>query len=128
MRVHQNILTEGSLPIWMRRTYPALWAHPLGVGVARWKRRWTYVTTVGLQLQPKKTPLRLVASSLAFSVGETHLKDRNWVGEPFEIERSLGVEIEALPNTEITHCCRNGDAAWRGHSAKSCRQLDRRPE
>jgi hypothetical protein len=119
VRVHQNILTEGSLPIWMRRTYPALWAHPLVV----WRR--TMERSLDLWQDRRATTstkedLSAVGGELArLSVGETYFKDRNWVGEPFEIERSLGVEIEALPNTEITHCCRNGDAAWRGHSAKS---------
>ena len=72
--------------------------------------------------------LELVANLAPLSRVETYLKDGNWVGEPFEIERSPGIEIKALPNTEFTYGCRNGDATWRGHSAKSCRQLNRRPE
>ena len=59
---------------------------------------------------------------------ETYLKDGNWVGESFEIERSLGIELKALPDTEFTYGCRNGNPSWRGHSAKSCGQLNRRPE
>jgi hypothetical protein len=126
VRVHQDILTEGFVA--KLDAAPTTVAAPPFVvfGVARWKRPRTYAKTVGLST--KEDPLRLAASSLASSVGETDLKDGNWVGETLEIERSLGVEIEALPNTEIPHCCRHGDAAWRGYSAKSCRQLNRRPE
>jgi len=49
-------------------------------------------------------------------------------GETLESVRALGVEAKELPDTELTHGCRNSDATGRCNSAKSCRQLDRGPE
>ena len=80
----------------------------------------------------RRTPIPWASNKMSalalLSRGETYLKDWNWVGETFEVDRASGIEIKALPNTEFTHGCRNRDATWRGHSAESCRQLYRRPE
>ena len=85
--------------------------------------------SAGTERASLHVPARCFGAPLApLFARETYLKYGNRVGEPFEIDRSLGIEIEALPDTEFTHGCRNGDATWRGHSAKSSRQLNRRPE
>lgn len=79
--------------------------------------------------QDRKNPTSAVGGEIAplFS-GKTNLKDGHWLAEPFEIERTLGIEIKSLPNTEFTHRCRNSDATRRCRSAKSSRQLNSSPE